>query len=92
MLKIDRSSDGRIVFTLSGRMEVEDIKRLQQLLASEASGKQLVLNLRDVTLVNQDAVKFRARCEADRIRLENCPPYVREWIGRESGRPRQKKS
>ena len=91
MLKIDRSSNGRIVFTLSGRIEVEDIKQLQQLLASEASGKQLVLNLRDVTLVNQDAVEFLACCEADSITLENCPPYVRDWIGRERGRPRRKK-
>jgi len=84
MLKIDRTSNGRIVFALSGRIDVEDIKQLQQLLSSEASGKQLVLNLRDVTLVNQDAVKFLARCEADSITLENCPPYIREWIGRES--------
>jgi hypothetical protein len=91
MLKIDRSSNGRIVFTLSGRIEAEDIKQLQQLLASEASGKQLVLNLRDVTLVNQDAVEFLARCEADSIALENCPPYVRDWIGRERARPRRKK-
>ena len=91
MLKIDRSSNGRTVFTLSGRIEVEDIKELQQLLASEASGKQLVLNLRDVTLVNQDAVEFLARCEADSVTLENCPPYVRDWIGRERARPRRKK-
>jgi len=91
MLKIDRSSNGRTVFTLSGRIEVEDTKQLQQLLASEASGKQLVLNLRDVTLVNQDGVEFLARCEADNIALENCPPYVRDWIGRERARPRRKK-
>ncbi len=80
MLKIGRSANGRIVFTLSGRIEAEDIKQLQQLVASEALGKQLVLNLRDVTLVNQDAVEFLARCEADSIMLENCPAYIRQWI------------
>jgi len=83
MLKIDRSANGRIVFTLSGRIEAEDIKQLQQLLASEPPGKQLVLNLRDVRLVNQDAVKFLARCEADSIMLENCPAYIRLWIEQE---------
>jgi hypothetical protein len=92
MLKIDRSSDGRIAFALSGRIEAADIKQLQRLLVREASGKQLVLNLRDVTLVNQDAVTFLARCQADSITLENCPPYVREWIGREGGRTRRKKT
>jgi len=90
MLKIDRSSNGRIVFTLSGRIEAEDIKQLQQLLASEASGKQLVLNLRDVTLVCQDAVQFLGGCEADGIKLENCPLHVRRWIDQVKDRPRRR--
>ena len=80
MLKIDRSANGEIVFTLSGRIEAEDIKQLQQLVASEAPGKLLVLNLKDVTLVNQDAITFLARSEADGIKLENCPAYIRQWI------------
>ncbi len=86
MLKIDRSANGRIVFTLSGRIEAEDIKQLQQLLASEASGKELVFNLKDVTLINQDAVKFFARCEADNVLLENCPAYIRQWMEQAKGR------
>ena len=92
MLKIDRSANGRIVFTLSGRIEAGDIKQLQQLLASETSGKQLVLNLRDVTLVNHDAVKFLARCEADSIILENCPVYIRQWIEQTNGRTRRRRT
>jgi hypothetical protein len=90
MLKIDRSANGRIVFTLSGRIEADDIKQLQQLLASEAPGKQLVWNLRNVTLVNQDAVKFLARCEADSVTLENCPGYIRAWIEQAKGRIRHR--
>jgi hypothetical protein len=45
-------------------------------------GQQLVLDLRDVTLVNQDAVEFLAGCEADSIKLENCPAYIRVRIER----------
>jgi hypothetical protein len=48
-------------------------------------GKQLVLDLRDVTLVNQDAIQFLSSCEADGIKLENCPAYIREWIERAKG-------
>jgi hypothetical protein len=92
MLKIERSANGRIVFTLSGRIEAEDIKQLQHLIASEAPGKRLVLNLRDVTLVNQDAVKFLARCEADGIMLENCPAYIRQWIEQAKGRRRRRRT
>jgi len=41
------------------------------------------LDLRDLTLVDQDAVSFLKRCEADNITLKNCPAYIREWITRE---------
>jgi len=41
------------------------------------------LDLEEVKLVDQDAVRFLARCEAAGARLEGCAPYVREWITRE---------
>lgn len=92
MLKIQRSSNGRAVFTLSGRIEAEDVKELQQLLALETAEQHLVLDLRDLTLVNQDAVEFLASCEADSIKLENCPAYIREWIERVKGRTKRRRT
>ena len=90
MLRIRRTGNGRILFTLSGRIETtEDIEQLQQLLAAETSEEQLVLDLRDVTLVNEDAVKFLSRCEADGIQLENCPLHVRRWIDQGKDRRRR---
>ena len=86
MLRIQRTGNGQVLFTLSGRIEAEEIKELQQLLALETSGHQVIFNLRDVTLVNQDAVNFLAQCEADGIKLENCPLHIRTWIGRGKGR------
>ena len=83
MLKIQRSANGKVVFTLSGRIEAEDVAELKRLFELESADHRLVLDLRDVTLVDRDAVKFLARCEADAIQLENCPPYIREWIERE---------
>ena len=85
MLKIQRKANGRVLFTLSGRIEAEDIDELRRLLELEGAGSRLAFDLKDVTLVDRDAVKFLADCEADSIKLENCPAYVREWIGRESG-------
>jgi anti-anti-sigma regulatory factor len=90
MLKIQRSANGRVVFNLSGRIETEDVKELRELLAMETAGQQLVLDLRDVTIVNQDAVKFLTRCEANRIKLENCPLYIRKWIEQGIGRTRRR--
>ena len=92
MLKIQRSANGRVVFTLSGRIEAENVKELRELLALEAAGQQLVLDLRDLTLVNQDAVEFLAGCEADSIKLVNCPAYIREWIERVKGRTRRRRT
>jgi hypothetical protein len=83
MLKIRRSANGQVVFALSGRMAQDDIAELEALISSEARGRPIELDLKDVTLVGQDAINFLERCEADGITLNNCPAYVREWITRQ---------
>ena len=90
MLRIERSANGQVVFTLSGRMQTEDIEQFQQLLIVETSGQPVMFNLRDVTLVNQDAVIFLAGCEAKGIKLESCPLHIRNWIDRERRRNRRR--
>jgi hypothetical protein len=83
MLRARKTGNGQVLFALSGRIETTwDIKQLQELLAVEKSEQELILDLRDVTLVNEDAVKFLGGCEADGIKLENCPLHVRRWIDR----------
>ncbi len=42
--------------------------------------------MKDVTLVDQSAIRFLARCEADSVTLENCPAYIRDWIAAERRR------
>jgi hypothetical protein len=86
MLRIQRSTNGQVVYKLSGRIEADEVAKLQELLALETAGRELVLDLTDVTLVNQVAVTFLDGCEANRIKLENCPAYIREWIDRGKGR------
>ena len=90
MLRIERSASRQVVFTLSGRMQTEDIEQFQQLLVFETSGQRLVFDLRDVTLVNQDAVTFLADCEAKGIKLECCPLHIRNWIDQEKRRNKQR--
>jgi hypothetical protein len=72
-----------VVFTLCGRIQEGDLAELMRLLADENGEPHIVLDLKNVTIVDGNAVKFLARCEANRIQLENCPPYIREWIGRD---------
>jgi hypothetical protein len=49
----------------------------------ERHNQNIILDLRDVRLADRDAVRFLRGCEADGMKLENCPAYVREWMDRE---------
>jgi len=84
VLRITKSENGDVVIKLSGRMDAENVAELETLVSEEANARRrIVLDLKDLTLVDQDAVSFLKRCEADDITLKNCPAYIREWIRRE---------
>ena len=85
MLKITRAANGEVVFKLSGRMGAENVGELERLFSAEAASRRIVLDLKDLTLVDQDAVSFLRRCEADSVQLSNCPAYIRKWITGERG-------
>jgi hypothetical protein len=83
MLRIQRRPPGKVVvLALSGRIGAEDLEALQRLLEAEP-GDGLVLDLKELRLVDREAVVFLAAREANGTTLENCPPYVREWIARQ---------
>ena len=85
MFRIQRSANGKvIVFTLSGRIKAERLAELEELLGSEAGDHKLFLDLKEVKLVDRDAINFLASCELKGIKLANCPAYIREWIQREA--------
>jgi hypothetical protein len=57
------------------------VETLRTLLEQESGA--LTLDLKDVRLVNGDAVRLLAIHESNGVRIENCPLYIREWIRRE---------
>ncbi len=83
MLRIQRSGNGEVVFTLSGRMDKQDIGELETVIRSETNRRRVVFDLKDLTLAGQDAINFLERCEGNGITLKNCAAYVREWITRQ---------
>jgi len=87
MLKVQRSANGDVVFTVSGRLVAETTSELWALIAAEPAGRTLVLDLKDVVLVDRDVVRFLRSRERNGIALRNCPPYIREWITREEEQP-----
>jgi anti-anti-sigma regulatory factor len=68
------------ILAVSGRIRGEDVTVLEQLIESAANNREIVLDLKEVRLVDRDVVKFLARCESQGAKLDNCPLYVREWI------------
>ena len=80
--RIERSARHRFtVLALSGRMEAEQVAELKELF--DRDYRDIILDLRDVRLADRDAVRFLRGCEADGMKLENCPAYIREWVDRE---------
>ena len=75
--------DGASVFLLSGVLDAEHVARLEELLATTANGR-IVLDLKDVTLVDRAGVRFLARLVSAGTEIVNCPEYVRSWIAAES--------
>ena len=68
---------------LSGRMHEEQVAELQRVFGLGVRNQNLIPDLKEVTLVDRDAVIFLARRDGAGTRLRNCPRYIREWIMRE---------
>ena len=82
--RIETAARGRFtVFILSGRIEEQAIAELRSLFDLQTDSRNIVLDLKDVGVVDRDAISFLARCEADGVKLENLTPYIREWMERE---------
>jgi hypothetical protein len=71
------------VFFLSGRIETPAIPELRRLFELQADYEDIIVDLKDVSMVDREVMRFLARCEADGGTLENCAPYIREWMARE---------
>ena len=83
--RIETATRGRFtVFRLSGRIEAQAIAELTRLFQQlQTDYCDITVDLKDVSLVDREVVRFLARSEADGVTLENCAPYIREWMERE---------
>src|SRR6266404_5609704 len=60
-----------------------ELNRIEKLLQSEEVGRLIVLDLQELTLVDQEAVRFLEECDSNGVELQNCPPYIGEWMERQ---------
>ena len=83
MLRIRCTVNGETLFTVSGRMDAVNLAELKNLMDAQATALHRALDLKELILVDRDAVRFLKRCESNGIELRNCSAYIREWITRE---------
>ena len=56
---------------------------MRRLFECQTDYRDVVLDLKDVSIIDRDVMRFFVDCEADGVKLENCTPYIREWMERE---------
>jgi hypothetical protein len=82
--RIETEARGRFaVFILSGRIEKAAIAELRRLFGPQTDYRNIVIDLKDVGVVDREVMRFFMSCEADGAKLEHCTPYIREWMERE---------
>ena len=81
-LKIEKYADEYgTTIRLIGRVQAEHLAELETQI--KESGSKIVLDLEELNLVDVEAVRFLGTCEAQGVKLLNCSPYIRDWIGKE---------
>jgi hypothetical protein len=79
--RIETAVRGRLtVFILSGHIEAQAIAELRRLFDLQTDRRDIVVDLKDVSVVDREVMRFFMRCETDGVTLENCTPYIREWM------------
>jgi hypothetical protein len=82
--RIETATRGRLrIFILSGHIETQAMAELKRLFELQTDCRDIVVDLRDVSMVDREVMRFLMRCESDGVTLENCTPYIREWMKRE---------
>jgi hypothetical protein len=79
-LAVGDSNVGNVVLRVCGRVQVEHVGTIEELIGEECRGA--VLDLMEVMLVDRDVVTFLAACERKGVELRNCPAFLQEWIAK----------
>ena len=80
--KIEKVVAGKIcTLYLSGRLHTAHLEELRT--AMEDDLASCALDLKEVTIVDVDAVRFLGQLERQGVSLLHCSRYIRKWIDKE---------
>ena len=81
-MKIEKNSQGgKTTIHLIGHFQSEHVGELKKQL--QHNGPLFVLDLKEVTVVDLEVVRFLVECKANGVKILNCSPYIRKWMARE---------
>jgi hypothetical protein len=81
-MKIEKASQGgKTTVRLSGHFQAEHLGELHKQL--QDNGPWFVLDLKEVTVVDVEVVRFLGAYQANGVKIVHCPRYIREWMARE---------
>jgi hypothetical protein len=82
MLRIEKNSQGgTTTIRLIGHFQADYLGELKNQL--EDDGPEFVLDLKEVTIVDVEVVRFLGAREAEGVKIVHCPQYIRRWMARE---------
>ena len=81
-MRIEKDSQGGITtIRLIGHFQSEHLGELKKQLQHD--GPLFILDLKEVTVVDVDVVRFLVEVKADGVKIVHCSQYIRKWMARE---------
>jgi anti-anti-sigma regulatory factor len=81
-LRIERISDrGGTRICLAGELRSAHLDDVRAEIGRVAG--PVTLDLEEVDIVDLDGIRWLNRCRAQGVKLVNCCPYIRKWMGLE---------
>jgi anti-anti-sigma regulatory factor len=82
--RIERTeAEGAVVLAVSGDIACGQARELEAIL-DDIDYTQVVLDLKNLGVVDRAGVRLLARSQGRGASLKNCPAYVKDWIEREN--------
>jgi hypothetical protein len=80
-VRIEKNVEGQTTtIRLIGHFHLDHLMELRKQMDAEA---ETVLDLKEVTVVDVDMIRFLVRCKQQGMKISHCPRYVRKWMARE---------
>src|SRR5260370_18175947 len=82
ILKIEKDSrGGKTTIRLIGHFQSEHIGEMKKQL--QHNGPLFILDLKEVTVVDVDVVRFLGERKTDGVKIVHCSPFIRKWMARQ---------